>query len=159
MARTEIMMQMKKMIEANPGLAVSDWQGTCRYVVGQLVSLETKDLQEIDLQGVLKPGEKIVLPIELLVSAAATSFGMNFHLQAAEEGLVVDSAEVKFYATVNKAQYLGVEQGNGGIMNPIITLEAHSAAPKGRLAEMAALAVERSPILTGLKQPVALHII
>ncbi|GKV67310.1 MULTISPECIES: OsmC family protein [unclassified Sporosarcina] len=159
MSRVEIMMEMKKKIEENPSLAISEWQGICKYVVGELVSLEVKDLQEMNFKGLLKPGEERVMPVELMVAAAASSFGVIFHMEAFNQGITVDSAEVVFYGTVNKAEYLGIKEGNSGITKPMITLKVHSSAYKGKVAEVAAIAAERSPILSSLNERVKLHII
>ncbi|WP_301109999.1 OsmC family protein [Sporosarcina sp.] len=158
MSRVEIMVEMKRMIEENPSLAISEWQGTCKYVVGEMISLEVKDLQEMHVKGV-KPGENQVMPIELMFAAAANSFGLLFHLEAYNEGIIVDSAEVIFNGTVNKAKFLGIQSGNSGITKPMITLKVTSAANKGKLSEIAAIAAERSPILSSLNERVTLHIL
>ncbi|PIC79183.1 hypothetical protein CSV75_13125 [Sporosarcina sp. P18a] len=158
MSTTKIMNEMKKLIEADPSLAISEWKGTCHYVVGEMMSLETKDLQEIDLKGIAKPGEKQVMPIELLIAAATTSFGVTFHLEAYNQGVTVDRAEIVFTGVCDKAPFLGIQSGNSGIMKPMIVLSAESTTNKGQLAEIAAIAVERSPILSSLKEEVILHI-
>lgn len=159
MSRVEIMMEMKRMIEENPALAISEWQGTCKYVVGEMISLEVKDLHEMNVNGVQRPGEERVMPVELAVASAATSFGVIFHLVAFNQGVEVDSAEVVFYGTVNKAEFLGIIEGNTGITKPIITLKVNSTAHKGKVSEIAAIAAERSPILSSLSERVTLHII
>ncbi|ARK24056.1 hypothetical protein SporoP37_04740 [Sporosarcina sp. P37] len=158
MSTTKIMTEIKKLIEKDPSLAISEWQGTCRYVVGEMISLETKDLQEIDLQGIAQPGEKQVMPIELLIAAAATSFGVTFHLEAHQQGVTVDSAEIVFNGICDKAPFLGIKSGDSGITKPMISLSAESTTNKGHLSEIAAIAIERSPILSSLKEKVILHI-
>lgn len=159
MSRVEIMMQMKKIIEENPSLSISEWQGTCKYVVGELVSIEVKDLHEMNLTGVMKPGEEQVMPVEMMVAAAASSFAVIFHMEAFTQGVVVDSAEVIFNGTVNKAQFLGIEEGNSGITKPSITLKVSSPTHKGKVSEIAAIAAGRSPILSSLNERVTLYII
>lgn len=158
MSTVNIMNEIKKIIQEDPSLAISEWQGTCQYVVGEMISLETKDLHEIDLQGIAKPGEKQVMPIELLIAAATTSFGVTFHLEAHNQGVTVDRAEIIFSGVCDKASFLGIASGNSGIMKPMIVLSAESETNKGHLAEIAAIAVERSPILSSLKEPVTLHV-
>ncbi|WP_303969167.1 OsmC family protein [Sporosarcina ureae] len=158
MSTTKIMTEIKRLIEQDPSLAISEWQGTCHYVVGEMISLETKDLHEIDLGGFAKPGEKQVMPIELLIAAATTSFGVTFHLEAHNQGVIVDRAEIVFSGVCDKAPFLGIQSGNSGITKPMIVLSAQSATNKGHLAEIAAIAIERSPILSSLKEDVTLHI-
>lgn len=159
MNRVEVLMEMKRRIEEQPSLAISEWQGTCKYIVGELASVEVKDLQGMDLSDVLRPGEKLFLPTELLIAAAATSFGLIFHLQAASEGITVDEAEIIFYGTLDKSGFLGVRGGRIGITKPMLTIKANSDAPKGKLAEMAAISTERSPILSSLNEEVKLHVL
>lgn len=158
MSTTKIMTEIKRLIEQDPSLAISEWQGTCHYVVGEMMSLETKDLHEIDLEGVAKPGEKQVMPIELLIAAATTSFGVTFHLEAHNQGVTIDRAEIVFSGVCDKAPFLGIQSGDSGIMKPMIVLSAESTTNKGHLAEIAAIAIERSPILSSLKEQVTLHI-
>ncbi|MDV6378167.1 OsmC family protein [Sporosarcina sp. GW1-11] len=158
MGKVEIMTQMKKMIEKDPKLAISEWQGTCNYVVGELVSLKTTDLNEIKIEDIAKPGEKQVVPVELFVASAVTSFGMTFHLEAHNEGVIIDKAKIIFSGTFDKAPFLGIKSGHSGVTSPMIVLSAESATNKGKVAEIAAIAIERSPVLTSLKEQVTLHI-
>ena len=158
MSTTKIMTEIKKMIIEDPSLAISEWQGTCHYIVGEMMSLETKDLHELDIKDVIKPGQKHVMPIELLIAAATTSFGVTFHLEAATQGITVDSAEIVFSATCDKAPFLGIKTGNAGLTRPMIVLSAESTTNQGQLAEIAAIAIERSPILSSLNEEVKLHI-
>src|SRR5699024_12489555 len=108
MSTTKLMSEIKRLIEQDPLLAISEWQGTCHYVVGEMISLETKDLHEIDLEGFAKPGEKQVMPIELLIAAATTSFGVTFHLEAHNQGVIVDRSELVFSGVCDKRPYLEI---------------------------------------------------
>ncbi|WP_240315724.1 OsmC family protein [Sporosarcina sp. PTS2304] len=154
----EIMNYMKRKIEEDPSLAKSEWQGTCNYVVGELVSLKTVDLNEINVDDVAKPGEMQVVPVELFIAAATTSFGMTFHLAAHNEGIVIDKANIVFSGTFDKAAFLGMIDGYSGITRPMLVLSVESSTNKGKLAEIAAIAIERSPVLSGIKEQVVLHI-
>lgn len=158
MSTVRTMSEMKKLIEEDPSLGISEWQGTSTYVVGELVAVKTVDLSHIKIEEIVKPEEKPVVPVELFVASAATSFGMTFHLQAHQEGIIVDSATVVFSGTFDKAPFLGINEGHSGITNPMIVLTVESATTKGKLAEIAAIAIGRSPVLSSLKEQVTLHI-
>ncbi|WP_206752166.1 hypothetical protein [Desulfosporosinus fructosivorans] len=68
------------------------------------------------------------------------------------------NVDVTIEADLNAAVFLGIEEGDGGIINPVITLTAETSTSKIQVMEIANIALRKSPVLASLKTKVNLVI-
>ena len=89
--------------------------------------------------------------MECLIGAAGSCFAITFEVFASQNGIKLEKVEVDIEADLNAAVFLGLEEGDGGILNPIIKLKAVTSASEEEVKKIANLALAKSPVLVSLK--------
>jgi len=70
----------------------------------------------------------------------------------------LNKVEVAIEANLNAAVFLGIEEGDGGILNPVIHLHVEAEATEEQLKDIAEVALSKSPVLASLKKEIQLII-
>lgn len=157
MNKIEMINTLKSMIEADPSLAVSEWQGTFTYEAGEMTSMKLEDLNGIEMEGMPAPKPGELKPVEMSVVAAANCFSLTFHVEAYNAGIAIDKAQIVFTGKFDKAPFLGISEGNSGMTEPTLELTVDSSTSKEDIEKIALIALKRSPVLSSFKEQVVLN--
>ncbi|KIL75005.1 OsmC family protein [Bacillus badius] len=152
--------QTASAIKENPALKIRSWQAQIQWQTGVQNKVTIRDFDPIltDEPETLGGTDQAPNPVEYLIGAAGSCFAITFEVMASEKGIPLKSVDVEIKADLNAAVFLGMEEGDGGILNPVITLRADAEAPKEELKEIAQAALAKSPVLSSLKKDIQLII-
>lgn len=148
-------------IKKNPELGMTKWAAHISWQEGvrnqiAIRNFPTKVTDEPEKLG----GTDIAPnPVEYLIGAAGSCFAITFEVLASQNGIKLEEVEVDIEADLNAAVFLGIEEGNGGILNPVIKLKTITSAPKEQVKEIAKLALSKSPVLVSIESEIELVII
>ncbi|WP_284141197.1 MULTISPECIES: OsmC family protein [unclassified Virgibacillus] len=156
----EAMEQTVKAIKADPSLKIKSWKAHVKRESGIVNSLKIRDFDPIlmDEPTPLGGTDKGANPIEMLIGTAGSCFAITFEVLASQAGIALEHVSVEVDADLNAAVFLGLEEGDGGILNPMLTLTVESDASKQQITEIAKVALEKSPVLASLKAELKLVI-
>lgn len=145
-------------IQQNPELKMKDWSAHIQWKHGvqNTVSIRDFDSFLMDEPATLGGTDKAPNPVEYLIGAAGSCFAITFEVMASQQGIQLDSVDVTIEAGLNAAVFLGLEEGDGGILNPVIRLNAKGAASTEELREIAQTALAKSPVLNSLNKDIQL---
>lgn len=152
--------QTTKMIKEDPSLKMRNWQASIKWKTGVQNTLKIRDfdpikIDEPELLGGTDTGPN---PVELLIGTAGSCFSITFQVLASQEGITLDEVSVDIEADLNAAVFLGLEEGDGGIIDPVITLKVKTTANKEQVEEIAQVALQKSPVLMSMKAKIHLEI-
>lgn len=152
--------QTTKMIQEDPTLKMRNWQAKIDWKSGVENTLKIRDFDPItiDEPTLLGGTDKGPNPVELLIGTAGSCFSITFQVLASQQGITLEEVSVNIEADLNAAVFLGLEEGDGGILNPVITLKAKTSANEKQVEEIAQIALQKSPVLMSLKASVQLEI-
>jgi|SRR5690625_1148036 len=152
--------QTTKMIQEDPSLKMRNWQAKVKWEEGVKNSLSIRDFDPItiDEPEVLGGSDQGPNPVELLIGTAASCFSITFQVLASQQGISLEEVEVDIEADLNAAVFLGIEEGNGGIIDPVINLQAKTSASKEEIEKIANLALQKSPVLLSMKADIRLEV-
>lgn len=156
----EAMKQTTQAIKEKPELKMRKWNAQIQWKTGvqNEVSIRNFDSILIDEPRTLGGTDLAPNPVEYLIAAAGSCFAITFEVLASTKGIKLENVDVQIEADLNAAVFLGIEEGDGGILNPVITLKVNADAPKEELKEIAQMALLKSPVLNSLKDQVKLVI-
>ncbi len=97
-------------------------------------------------------------PVEYLVGAAASCFAITFEVIASQKGIKLETVDVNIEADLNAAVFLGFKEGDGGILDPKLKLNAKTSASKTEIKEIADIALSKSPVLLSLNTSIELTV-
>lgn len=155
--------QAEKTISAmqeNPELKMRNWQAKVSWKDGVKNEVRIRDFSPYltDEPEPLGGTDDAPNPVEHLIGAAAGCFAITFEVLASQEGVVLEEVEVQIEADLNAAVFLGLEEGDGGILNPVLTLSAKTSASAEEVESIAKTALGKSPVLASLKTDVKLEV-
>ncbi|WP_431028540.1 OsmC family protein [Lysinibacillus sp. LZ02] len=156
----DIVQQTANALKENPHLKMKDWHAHIQWQTGVQNKVTIRDFDSflMDEPETLGGTDKAPNPVEYLIGAAGSCFAITFEVMASQNGIKLESVDVKIEAELNAAVFLGIEEGDGGILNPIITLTVNADASKEQLAQIANIALLKSPVLNSLNKEVRLEI-
>lgn len=152
--------QTMKMIKEDPSLKMRDWHANIQWKSGVENTLKIRDFDQItiDEPEVLGGTDKGPNPVELLIGAAASCFSITFQVLASQQGITLEEVSADIAADLNAAVFLGLEEGDGGIIDPVVTLKAKTSANKEQVEEIAQIALQKSPVLLSMKAKIRLEV-
>lgn len=156
----EAVKQVTKGIKENPELGMKKWTSHLKWKDGTENTAFIRDFAPIiiDEPNQLGGTDKGANPVEHLITAAASCFAITFEVLASQAGIKLEEVSVDIEADLNVAVFLEIEEGERGILNPVIKLRAVTSAPKEKVKEIANLALTVSPVLKSLNTKIALVI-
>lgn len=149
----ETLKQTMNAMKGNPELAKKKWAAHIEWKDGVENHVKIRDFQPIvmDEPKVLGGTDQGANPVEYLIGSAGSCFAITFEVLASLNGIKLEKVEVDIEADLNAAVFLGLEEGDGGILNPIIKLNAVTSASEEQVIEIAKIALSKSPVLASLQ--------
>ena len=147
-------------MKENPELAMKKWKAHIEWEDGVKNQVSIRNFPTIvtDEPEVLGGTDKGANPVEYLIGAVGSCYAITFEVIASQKGIKLEKVEVDIEADLNAAVFLGLEEGDGGILNPIINLKVSASASEEQIREIANIALLKSPVLASLKASLELII-
>ncbi|WHY78415.1 OsmC family protein [Neobacillus sp. WH10] len=145
-------------IKENPELGMKKWTAHLKWKDGTENEAFIRDFTPLIIDEPIELGgtNKGANPVEFLITAAVSCFTITFEVFASQAGIKLEEVSVDIEADLNVAVFLGIEEGERGILNPVIKLRALTSASKEKVEEIANQALTVSPVLKSLNTMVAL---
>lgn len=152
--------QTAKMVAENPEMKMRPWHADVTWKNGVENEVKIREFApfSMDEPEILGGTDKAPNPVEMLIGAAASCFAITFEVMASQNNIELKNVSIEIDAQLNAAVFLGLEEGKGGILNPVITLTADTSADKETLKKVAETALKNSPVINSLKEEVTLLI-
>ena len=158
MNKMEMINYMKNMIEEDSNLDISKWESRLDFTRGDLVEAKLTDLNAIKIKGMPEPKPGEMTSVEMIVQSASGCYATTLHLLAYNKKINLDKVTIIFNCQFAKAPFLGIREGNSGMVEPSIDLFIESETDKKIIKDLAEIALKRSPVLSSLKEEVELNI-
>lgn len=154
----EALQQTVQAIQENPELGMKKWNAQITWKDGVENEVAIRNFAPIiiDEPTTLGGTDKGPNPVEYLIGAVGSCFAITFQVIASQQGIKLEKVDVNIEADLNAAVFLGLAEGDGGILNPVIKLKAETSAPAQQITEIAQIALAKSPVLLSLKAKVEL---
>lgn len=156
MNKMEMMQEMSRRIEEDERLAISEWQGTFHFENGAPTTSSLVNLNEIDIPGSPKMPEGQMTAVEMLVASMANCYATTLHKNAFTQNIPLSEVQIKMIGKFDLRPFLGLTDGNPGIMDPRLVLMVESTADTKALQHLAEQSVIQSPVLKSLASDVQL---
>lgn len=95
-------------------------------------------------------------PVEYILTGAVGCFAISFEIFASEQGIILEKVSIDIDANVNLAVFLGLTEGEKGILNPVIKMKVSSSESLEEIQKIANKALLSSIVLNSLKASVEL---
>lgn len=156
----EAVKQVANAIKENPELGMKKWSARLKWRDGTENAAFIRDFAPIiiDEPNQLGGTDKGANPVEYLITAVVSCFTITFEVFASQAGIKLEEVSVDIEADLNIAVFLGIEEGERGILNPVIKLRTVTSASKEKVKEIADLVLTVSPVLKSLNTKVELVI-
>lgn len=156
----DTLQQTAKAIMENPDAKMKKWNAQIQWKNGVQNEVSIRNFNPIlmDEPKTLGGTDKAPNPVEYLIGAAGSCFAITFEVMVSQAGIQLESVNVEIEADLNAAVFLGIEEGNGGILHPVIHLKVQADAPQEKLKEIANIALLKSPVLSSLKEAIQINI-
>ncbi|HLR79420.1 MAG TPA: OsmC family protein [Bacillota bacterium] len=156
MNKMEMFQEMTKRIQADDSLAVSVWRGTFEFVGGEPTASKIENLNPIEGMPEMPKGK--MTAVEMLVVSAANCYATTFHKNAYFNKISFSKVKIQFTGKFDQKPFLGLNDGNPGMIEPEIVLSVESSADATKIEKIANLSITESPVLMSLNQDVSLTI-
>ncbi len=157
----EIVKDTVQAMQEDPSLKMKSWNANIEWKDGveNIAQIREFDSFIVDEPTPLGGTDLGANPVENLIAAAASCFAITFQVLASQKGIKINKMKTNIDADLNAAVFLGLEEGNGGILNPKITLDADTSASKEEITELAKIALSKSPVIISLAMDVDLEVL
>ena len=147
------MQQTLQAIQEDPTLKLKKWSVHAAWQTGVKNQVTIREFPPVIMDEPLPLGgtDEGPNPVEMLIGAAASCYAITFELLATQQGITHHEVTAEVEANLNAAVFLGLEEGDGGITDTVITLKAVTSADKAQVEEIANAALGKSPVLASLK--------
>lgn len=147
-------------IKADNNQAIKKWQACVNWKDGvqNEIMIRNFDPFLVDEPAPLGGTDTAPNPVEYLIGASASCFAITFQVLTSQQGIKLEHVSVEIEADLNAAVFLGLEEGNGGILHPIMTLTSKTSATKKQIESLVQLALSKSPVLLSLNTHVEVKI-
>lgn len=144
--------QTIRAIKNDPELKMRNWIAQVKWENGVKNLVKIRDFENIvmDEPETLGGTDEGPNPIEMLIGSAASCFAITFEVLASQNGITIEDITIDIEAGLNAAVFLGLEDGDGGILNPVITFKSETSAPIEKVEEIVKVALAKSPVLASL---------
>lgn len=112
--------KMTDSIKTDPALDVSEQKNTLQFKADELERITLEDLNAIEMEGMPEPKEGELTAVEMSVVAAAQCYATTLHLQAYNEGILLNEVMITFTTKFDRAPFLSIREGNTGMYDPVI---------------------------------------
>lgn len=148
-------------IKNDQTLKMRNWAAQVKWKNGVKNLVKIRDFESIimDEPETLGGTDEGPNPVETLIGSAASCFAITFEVLASQNGIRIEDVTVDIEAGLNAAVFLGLEEGDGGILNPVITLRADTSAPLETVEEIAKIALAKSPVLASLRVELSVEVV
>ena len=155
-----VLTQTMSAMKVDRNLAIKKWAAKIHWVDGVRNQVGIREFTPFEMDQPKPMGgmNKAPNPVEYLIAAGGGCFAITFQVLASQQGIKLENVDVTIEADLNAAVFLGIEEGDGGIINPVITLTVETSASKIQVMEIANIALQKSPVLASLKTKVNLLI-
>ncbi|MFT9846800.1 OsmC family protein [Aneurinibacillus sp. REN35] len=152
--------QTANAIKANPDLKIKNWHAHIQWESGVQNKVSIREFSPIlvDEPATLGGTDKAPNPVEYFIGAAGSCFAITFEVMASQRGIQLKSVDVTIEADLNAAVFLGIEEGDGGILHPVIRLKVDADAAEEEIASIAHAALLKSPVLASLQKDIQVDI-
>lgn len=152
--------QTTKMLKEDPSLKMRNWKASIEWKSGVENTMKIRDFDpiKIDEPEILGGTDLGPNPVELLIGTAGSCFSITFQVLASQQGITLEEVNADIEADLNAAVFLGLEEGDGGIIDPVMTLTAKTSADEKKVEEIAQMALEKSPVLLSLNTKINLNV-
>jgi uncharacterized OsmC-like protein len=152
--------QVTNAIKENQELGMKKWTAHLKWKDGTENTAFIRDFAPliIDEPNQLGGTDKGANPVEHLITAVVSCFAITFEVFASQAGIRLEEVSADIEADLNVAVFLGIEEGERGILNPVIKLRAVTSASKEKVKEIANQVLTVSPVLNSLNTKVTLII-
>ncbi|MFU0791912.1 OsmC family protein [Virgibacillus proomii] len=156
----EAVKQTTKAIKEDPSQKMRHWHAKVTWESGVKNNVQIRNFKPITMDEPVPLGgtDEGANPVEMLIGTAGSCFAITFEVLASQQGITLEVVEVDVEADLNAAVFLGLEEGDGGILQPTIRLKAKTSAPKEQVKEIAEAALQKSPVLASMKAKLQLEI-
>lgn len=156
--RFDLVEETVKAIKVNPEMAMTEWSSRIKWIDGVQNKIFIREFPAllVDEPNPLGGTDTAPNPVEYLLGALGSCFAITFEVFASQQGITLESVEVNVDAKLNAAVFLGLEEGDGGVLNPIVRLHAKANAPAEKIQEIAQMALLKSPVLASVKPKIEL---
>ncbi|WP_216827352.1 OsmC family protein [Alkalihalobacterium elongatum] len=153
--------QTVEAIQNDPTLKMRNWAAQVKWENGVKNLVKIRDFENIvmDEPETLGGTDEGPNPVEMLIGSAASCFAITFEVLASQNGITIEAVTVDIEAGLNAAVFLGLEEGDGGIINPVISLKAETSAPIEKVEEIAKVALVKSPVLASLSTEINVKVV
>lgn len=144
--------QTAKAMALDPSLSIKKWNASVSWKDGVQNNLQIREFAPIlmDEPTTLGGTDLAPNPVEYLIGAAASCYAITFEVLASQQGITLDSVDVNIEADLNAAVFLGLTEGEGGILSPKMTLSTKTTASEEEIKKIARMAMSKSPVLLSL---------
>ena len=141
-----------KAIKENPENKMRNWKAEIDWKGGVKNKIKIRDFAPYytDEPEALGGTDEAPNPVEQLIGAALGCFTITFVVMASQEGITLEDVKAEIEADLNAAVFLGLEEGDGGILNPILKLQAKTSASDEEVKRIAKVALAKSPVISSL---------
>ncbi|KDR96707.1 Uncharacterized OsmC-related protein [Peptoclostridium litorale DSM 5388] len=152
--------QTANAMSENRELAMKKWSAKINWIDGVQNQISIRDFSPflVDEPTPLGGTDKAPNPVEYLIGSAGSCFAITFQVMASQNNIKLNDVQVEIEADLNAAVFLGLEDGNGGILKPVIKLTARTSAKEAQIKEIASIALSKSPVLLSLNPEIELVI-
>lgn len=152
--------QTMRAMKEDPKLVMKKWIANVAWKDGVQNKLTIRDFNPImvDEPQPLGGTDTAPNPVEYLIGAAASCFAITFEVIASQKGIELETVDVNIEADLNAAVFLGLEEGDGGILDPKLKLNTKASASETEIKEIADIALSKSPVLLSLNTKVELTV-
>src|SRR5699024_10117492 len=153
--------QTAKAISEDRSLKMRNWKAQIKWESGVVNKLHIRDFDPITMYEPAHLGgtDTGANAVEILIGTAGCCFAITFEVLASQQGITLADVVVDVEGDLIAAVFLGIEVGDDGILDPIITLKATTSAPKEQVEEIAKVALQKSPVLASMKTELRLEIV
>ncbi|MBS4192274.1 OsmC family protein [Bacillus sp. FJAT-49705] len=148
--------QMMEAIQSDPALKMRKWHASIKWQDGVRNEVKIRDFEPfmMDEPQPLGGTDQAPNPVEMLIAAAGSCFAITFEVLASQKGITLEDVTVNIEADLNAAVFLGLEEGDGGILNPVLIIKAKTSASKEEIDTLVAESLSKSVVLASLKTDV-----
>lgn len=149
----EAVKQTVNAIKENPEAGIKKWFAHIEWKDGVENHVTIRQFPHLitDEPAQLGGTDKGPNPVEYLLGATGSCFAITFEVIASQMGIKLEKVDVDVEADINAAVFLGIEEGDSGILNPIIKLKAVTSASNEQVREIGKIALAKSPVLASLQ--------
>ncbi len=148
-------------IKGNPTFGYKQWKTNIYWLDGLACQLKTRDFEAVisDIGQALGGNDSAPTPIEYLLNSAGSCFATTFQMLASQDSISIHDFSLEVVSDFSAGPFLGLANEYAGIYNTTFNATIKADVSDEIIAELAELALLRSPVVASLKTPPTLILI